>query len=98
MTEQEFKKWMEDAKIMLMLTGIYSATEVEYIVDWFYTIKTSKEVDLLGDEDFASEVFSVLNDLNTEGLKCGEWLYLSLSARLFMYAPYIYKRMIKEKL
>jgi hypothetical protein len=93
MNELQFVNWTKDAKIMLLMTKCYSDKEIEYIIEWFITIKTRKEMNLLGCDIKAGKLFIALNGCDTSNLEYGHGhgLYHSLSARLFLYAPYLKK-------
>jgi len=98
MNETEYLQWRINAASMLLMTGTYTKSEISYIVEWFDTIKTRKEIDLLGgDEEEAYELFNALGNLNSYNLSCVEMVARSMYARLFLYAPYIRKQYLTEK-
>lgn len=97
MNELEYKLWRENAVTMLLMTGTYSVLEIAYIIEWFDTIKTRKEINLLGgDEERAYKLFDAMNSLDTKNLTCGDMVAHSMYARLFMYSPYIKRQYLKE--
>lgn len=95
MDEEQYNAWRENATLMLLNTKSYNILEIDYIIKWFDTISTRKEIDLLGEDD-AYPLFDVVNNLNTYNLNCAELVAHSMYARLFMYAPYIKEEYLKE--
>lgn len=91
MNEEEFKFWFGNAKIMLEMSKMYSDEEIQYILDFFSYIKTSRERDLVG-EEFLEKLIDLNDAKDISGMNCNEMLYHSLSQRLFIYAPYLVKK------
>lgn len=88
MNEQEWKQWLLDARACLICTNKYSNGEISQIINWFYHIRGSDERALIGDE--AVDALSTVNKATINKLGCFD-LYISLMARLFIYAPLILK-------
>lgn len=79
MDKEAWEKWWVDA--YKALRAKYDEKQSTKIVDWFYTIKASKEIALVGEEK--------MNALRVlyEGPHFD--LYHSLMYRMWVYAPYI---------
>ena len=87
MNEQEYKKWVEDAR--RALSGRYSEAEIDIIMAWFRRIKGADERDLVGhDAVEAMLVFTGVGDTYD--------MYNSLMARVFVYAPFILAQEAQE--
>lgn len=95
MNEEEFKFWFANARTMLEISKMYSEEEIEYILDFFSYIKTSRERELVG-EEFLEKLIDLNYAKDISGMNCNEMLYHSLSQRLFIYAPYLARKYKKD--
>jgi hypothetical protein len=80
MNENEFSEWKSAA--LIALCSKYSFEESIKVVDWFDTIDTRKEINLVGEETVYSLLCVFRKNFD---------LYNSLMIRLWVYAPYILK-------
>ena len=82
MNQVEYDKFEVDARNAL--SGKYSPEQIHVILDWFQTIDTRGEINLIGIDRFDSMLIFIVNKPFN--------LYDSLMARLFIYAPLILKK------
>lgn len=82
MNQVEYDKFAVDARNAL--SGKYSPEQIDVILDWFQTIDTRGEINLIGIDRFDSMLIFIVNKPFN--------LYDSLMARLFIYAPLILKK------
>lgn len=82
MNHVEYGKFEIDARTAL--GGKYSPEQIDVILDWFRTIDTRGEINLIGIDRFDSMLIFIVNKPFN--------FYDSLMARLFIYAPLILKK------
>lgn len=86
MNEQQYYKWKADTYNALVDSSVYSQEEAEIIVDWFDSIKGTRERCWFGDE---------LLDSLTEHWKDSPYenfVYKTLTARAWLYADKILEK------
>lgn len=84
MDELEYRKWEAEARVALACR--YTTEETDEVLNWFRTIKGSKERDLIGSDAMEGMLTFV-------AAKGGFDIYNSLMARLFIYAPLILQKL-----
>lgn len=95
MNPEQYAKWRSDAFQSLALSEKFLPEEIEFVLEWFDSIKGQKERDLIGDAlvDAHCNMCDILVD-DCKKYFNSEFLYFSLMSRLWIYAPII----IAEKL
>lgn len=68
------------------LERVYSEEEVGIIMDWFQTMRTGDEIELLGTRRF-NAMLEFLESTYTD-----TFLYASMMSRMWQYAPLILER------
>jgi hypothetical protein len=88
MNKEEYAQWELDASAAL--SKRYSYNKIMIILKWFRTIKTSKEIELVGLEKLKDVI----------RLNSGPHfsLYATLMMRVWVYAPYIIEKCKSEEM
>lgn len=88
MDKEEWADWEVDAANALK--PLYCENDITIILDWFRSIKGSRERELIGEIEAAAMLVFVCAQDNLN-------IYNSLMARLFIYAPLILKEKHNDK-
>ncbi len=91
MNKEQFALWVID--IRHALHRRYTQKETQIIIDWFETIKGSKERDLIGYGMFHEIILPLMDHLYSSEQWC---MYHSMNIRVWIYAPYIIKEYNKQ--
>lgn len=83
MNEQQYYKWKADTHEALVGSGIYNAEQAQIIVDWFDSIKGSRERQWFGDE-----LLDALSN-HWSGSPYENFVYKTMTARAWLYADKI---------
>lgn len=85
MNEQQYYKWKADTYNALVDSGVYNDKQADIIVDWFDSIKGSKERHWFG-----NKLLDALTE-HWEDTPYDNFVYKTLTVRAWLYADRILK-------
>ncbi|QDB73971.1 hypothetical protein [Aeromonas phage 4L372D] len=83
MNEQQYYKWKADTYEALVASGIYSAEQAQIVIDWFDSIKGTRERQWFVDE-LADALSKHWSDYPYEN-----FVYKTMTTRAWLYADKI---------